>query len=58
MSEEKNKTDLKDEDLKKVTGGGGKLQFCTVNNRDDVFDACPHPETKGKCAQCSTCSLK
>ena len=46
MSEEKNKTDLKDEDLKKVSGGGGKPLVCTSGSASSGFEACPLPHWK------------
>ena len=56
MSEEKNKTNLKDEDLKKVTGGG-KLIFCQNYIYRDNYETCPNTAVKGKCSNCGNCSL-
>lgn len=58
MSEEKNKADLKDEDLKKVSGGGGKPSVCVSNMHRSSFETCPHPASIGHYAQCATCPLK
>lgn len=57
MSEEMNKTDLKDEDLKKVTGGG-KPKICTPGMRSSSYATCPNSSLKGQFQQCATCSLK
>ena len=58
MSEEKNRTDLKDEDLKKVSGGGGKPLVCTSGSASSGFETCPLPALKGRFQQCAACRLK
>ena len=56
MSKEKNRIDLKDEDLEKVTGGG-KPKICGFSNRTDQYTTCPISSVKGQCIQCGSCPL-